>query len=112
MGEAWEADPAVRQALHALALGFPRLFHCTTARVDRSPGGRRIFQLAATAGPGRRRGCSPRGSTARNTRRTRTQIRTRLRNGCAWAWTMPRPCRQRNESLTWLTFEADRARNV
>src|SRR5439155_7849675 len=44
VGEAGEADPALRRALHALAIGLPCVLPGPPARVACPSGGRRIFQ--------------------------------------------------------------------
>ncbi len=61
LGEARQADLAVRKALYVLARRFARLFHRLPAGCGASRG-RRILPLAAAAGAGRRRGGGARGA--------------------------------------------------
>src|SRR5260370_2779 len=76
LGKEGEADPAIRKALYAFALGFPRLFHCPAARIARPSGGRRILALAAAASPNAGSRHRARGPCARSARRARADMRT------------------------------------
>src|SRR5438034_10140347 len=54
VGEAGEADPAVRRALHALAIVLPRILHGPAARIASPSASCWSFPLAATAATGGR----------------------------------------------------------